>query len=168
MTKNHDDKQMDTLRTWLKDAYAMEQAIVEILERQIDHFDDMPDAQTKIRQHLNLTKTHADRVRDCVERLGDDVSHVKSGIANVLGAVQGMSTSMAQDKAVKDAMADYGIEHFEISSYTILAAAARDMGHEDIARVCEGIIDEEQEMADWILSQLPMVTTQHLFTKATR
>src|SRR5215207_7340979 len=110
------DNQMDTLRTWLKDAYAMEQGIVEVLERQLDHFDDMPDAQAKIRQHLELTKDQAERVRGCAERLGDDVSHVKAGMANVLGAAQGMSTVMTNDKIVKDAMADYAVEYFEIAA----------------------------------------------------
>src|SRR5512138_82531 len=104
------DKQMDMLRTWLKDAYAMEKGIEEVLEKQIDQFDDMPAAQAKIRQHLELTKTQADRVRGCVEQLGEDVSHVKSGFANFMGALQGMSTVMANDKMVKNAMADYAVE----------------------------------------------------------
>jgi ferritin-like metal-binding protein YciE len=160
MTEN----QRDTLVTWLKDAYAMEQGIVEILERQIEQMDDMPDAKEKIFQHLELTKTQADRVRACVERLGDDVSHVKSGLANFLGAVQGMSTWMANDKIVKNALANYAIEHFEIASYMANAAAARDLGYDDIASVCETIITEEQDMADWLEMQLPMVTRQHLLS----
>lgn len=68
------DNQMDTLATWLKDAYAMEQGIVKMLERQIDQFEDMPDAQQKIRQHLELTKTQAERVQGCIALLGEDVS----------------------------------------------------------------------------------------------
>jgi len=164
MSNDSDDNQRDTLTTWLKDAYAMEQGIVEVLERQIGHFDDMPDAQEKMRQHLELTKTHADRMRSCVERLGDDVSHVKSGMANFLGAVQGMSTMMANDKTVKDAMANYAIEYFEIASYMANAAAARELGYDDIADVCEMIITEEQDMADWLEMQLPMVVQQHLLT----
>ena len=156
------DNLRDTLSTWLKDAYAMEQGIVEILERQIDQFDDMPDAQSKIRQHLELTRNHAERVRGCVERLGDDVSRVKSGMANVLGAVQGMSTGMAKDKMVKNAMGNYAIEHFEIASYMALMTAAREMGHEDIAMICEGIMQEEQEMAQWLEQSLPLVTRTHL------
>src|SRR5512132_2017433 len=96
------DNLRDTLSTWLKDAYAMEQGIVEVLEKQIPQFDNMPAAQAKIRQHLELTKTHADRVRGCVERLGDNVSHVKAGMANFLGTVQGLSTVMADDKMVKN------------------------------------------------------------------
>ena len=165
MNENMRENQRDTLATWLKDAYAMEQGIVEILERQIGQMDDMPDAKEKVRQHLELTKTHADRVRSCVERLGDDVSHVKSGLSNFLGAVQGMSTWMANDKIVKNAMANYAIEHFEIAAYMINAAAARELGYEDIANVCETISAEEQDMADWLKIQFPVVTRQHLFER---
>ncbi len=164
----NDNKQMDMLRTWLKDAYAMEQGIVEVLEKQIPQFDDMPDAQTKIRQHLELTKTHADRVRGCVEQLGDDVSHVKAGMANFLGTVQGLSTVMADDKMVKNAMADYAVEHFEIASYLAIVAACREMGHDEIAGICETIIQEEMEMADWLKQQLPMVVRQHTFKTAVK
>jgi ferritin-like metal-binding protein YciE len=164
MDNNQNDKQMDMLRTWLKDAYAMEQGIVETLERQIPQFDEMPEAQAKIQEHLDLTKTHADRVRGCVEKLGDDVSHVKSGMANILGAAQGMSTIMASDKTVKHALGDYAVEHFEIASYRAIATAARELGHEEIARVCEDIIQEELEMADWLRMQLPMVVRQHMMT----
>lgn len=165
MNENIRENQRDTLTTWLKDAYAMEQGIVEILERQIGQMDDMPDAKEKIRQHLELTKTHAERVRSCVERLGDDISHVKSGLTNFLGAVQGMSTWMANDKIVKNAMANYAIDHFEIASYLINAAAARELGYEDIANACETIIAEEQDMADWLKMQFPFVTRQHLFER---
>jgi ferritin-like metal-binding protein YciE len=159
---NNNDNLRDTLSTWLKDAYAMEQGIVEILEKQIGQFDDMPEAQAKIRQHLELTRDQAERVQDCVERLGDEVSHVKSGMANVLGAVQGMSTAMANDKMVKNVMGNYAIEYFEIASYKVLITAAREMGNEEIAMVCEGIMREEQEMADWLDQSLPLVTRMHL------
>jgi ferritin-like metal-binding protein YciE len=104
-------------------------------------------------------------VRGCVEQLSDDISHVKSGIANVLGAVQGMSTIMANDKTVKDAMANYAIEHFEIASYMAIVAACREMEHEDIASICDGIIEEEMEMANWLRMQLPAVVRQHMFTR---
>ena len=154
--------QKDTLLTWLKDAYAMEQGIVESLERQVGQMDDMPEAQAKVREHLELTKTHAERVKECVELLGENVSHVKSGIANVLGAIQGMSTVAANDKLLKNAMADYAIEYFEISAYIANAAAARELGYEDIAEVCDTIMSEEQEMADWLEEQLPILARQEL------
>jgi ferritin-like metal-binding protein YciE len=160
------NNQKDTLTTWLKDAYAMEQGIVEILERQIDQAeaDGMLEAVGKMREHLTLTKIHADRVQSCLEQLGEDVSKVKSGIANVLGAVQGMTTAMANDRMLKNAMGSFAIEHFEISAYLANAEAARALGYEDIAQVCESIIQEEQEMADWLEAQLPIVTRHILMT----
>ena len=154
--------QKDTLVTWLKDAYAMEQGIVESLERQVGQMDDWPDAQAKVREHLELTKTHADRVKECVERLDENVSHIKSGIANVLGSLQGLSTAAAADKMLKNAMGNYAIEYFEIAAYMANAAAARELGHEDIAEVCETIMSEEQDMADWLEEQLPVITRQEL------
>jgi ferritin-like metal-binding protein YciE len=162
------NNQKDTLTTWLKDAYAMEQGIVEVLERQIDQAeaDDMTEAAAKMREHLAMTKIHADRVRSCLEQLGEDVSQVKSGIANLLGAVHGMTTVMANDRMLKNAMGNFAIEHFEISAYLANAAAARALGHEDIAQVCEEIMQEEQEMADWLESQIPVVTRQVLMTAA--
>jgi ferritin-like metal-binding protein YciE len=158
------DNQKDTLLTWLKDAYAMEQGIAEILERQIGQMDVMPEAQNRIRQHLELTKSQATRVKECVERLGDNVSHVKSGVANLLGAIQGMSTAAANDKEVKNAMGNYAIEHFEIASYMILAAAARQLDYPEIANVCETLIQEERDMARWLEQQIPIITRQHLMS----
>jgi ferritin-like metal-binding protein YciE len=160
------NNQKDTLTTWLKDAYAMEEGIVEILERQIDQAEaeDMTEAVAKMREHLAMTKTHADRVRSCLEQLGEDVSHVKSGIANLLGAVHGMTTVMANDRMLKNAMGNFAIEHFEISAYRANAEAARALGYEDIAQVCEEIIQEEQQMADWLEGQLPVVTRHILMT----
>ena len=35
------DNQKDTLTTWLKDAYAMEQGIVEVLEHQLGQMDEI-------------------------------------------------------------------------------------------------------------------------------
>ncbi len=158
------NKQEETLITWLRDAYAMEEGLVESLERQVDQMKDMPDAQAKIRQHSELTKTQAARVKDCIERLGGDVSHTKSAVANVMGAIQGMSTAAAQDKALKNTMANFAIEHFEIASYKALATAARQLGHDDIAGTCEDIMMEEEQMADWVGQQLPMVTQMELQT----
>lgn len=154
--------QIETLVTWLKDAYAMEQGLVEILERQIGQMDDMPEAQEKMRDHLELTRAHAEQVKECVERLGENVSRVKSGIANVLGAMQGMSTVMAKDKILKNAMANYAIEYFEIAAYLANAEAARMLGYDDIAEVCETIMEEEQEMADWLEEQIAFVARHEL------
>ena len=64
------NKQEDALVTWLNDAYAMEQSLQETMERQVGHMSGMPDAQARIRQHIDQTKDQAQRVKGCIEQLG--------------------------------------------------------------------------------------------------
>src|SRR5512142_2687981 len=114
------NKQEDALVTWLNDAYAMEQGLQESLERQVGHMKDLPDAQARIRQHIDQTKDQAERVKGCIEQLGGKVSHTKSALANMMGTIQGMGTGPAKDTALKDALMDYAAENFEIASYKAL------------------------------------------------
>ncbi len=156
------NKQEDALVTWLNDAYAMEQGLQESMERQVGHMKGMPDAQAKIRQHIDQTKDQAKRVKGCIEQLGGKVAHTKSALANMMGSLQGMSAGPAKDTALKDALMSYAAENFEIASYKSLATAARELGHEDIASTCEGIMHEEEQMAKWVEQQLPKVTQKEL------
>ncbi|MGY8564508.1 ferritin-like domain-containing protein [Paracidovorax citrulli] len=43
----------------------------------------------------------------------------------------------ASNEIVKDTVADYAFEHFEIASYTALMAAAKRVGKAQTAQVCE-------------------------------
>lgn len=156
------NKQEDALVTWLNDAYAMEQSLKETMERQVDHMKEMPEAQSRIRQHIDQTKDQAERVKSCIEELGGKVSHTKSSLASMMGAMQGMSTSPSKDTALKDALMNYAAENFEIASYKSLAEAARQLGHDNIASTCEGIMHEEEQMARWVEQQLPKMTQMEL------
>lgn len=68
-------------------------------------------------------------------------------MAHVMGIVQGASTGAAMDEMVKNCLADYATEHFEIASYRALSAAAQKVGDQETVIVCEEIIKDEQEMA---------------------
>src|SRR5512142_2408629 len=156
------NKQEDALVTWLNDAYAMEQGLEETLKRQVGHMKDMPEAQSMIQQHIEQTKDQAKRVKGCIEQLGGKVSHSKSALANMMGAIPGMSTGPAKDTALKDALMDYAAENFEIASYWSPVTGARELGHENIGSTCEGILREEEQMAHWVEQQLPRMTQMEL------
>lgn len=156
------ENQKETFVSWLNDAYAMEQGIVENLERQLDHFESMPEMKKSIQDHIEASKGHAEKIKVCIESLDEEVSTAKSAIGNIVGAMQGMSTALADDQMVKDAIANFATEHFEIASYTALATTARELGEDHIAEVCEEIMQDEQEMADLLERNLPLVTTSYL------
>ena len=143
---------------WLNDAHAMELSIAQVLENHAKDAKDHPALQARLQQHLEQTRGHAEAVKGCVERLGGDTSALKTGMATVMGMVQGMATGLAKDELVKNALHDYGSEHFEIACYASLIAAAEQLGDQETARVCREILRDEEAMAAFLFEQVPPVT----------
>ena len=154
--------QKETLIGWLNDAYAMEKGLVQVLENHASDVKDRPEMYRKIAEHLEKTKMHAERVRDCVERLGGSTSSMKTAMGAISGFFQGRSTGASPDELVKNALSDYAAEHFEIASYKALIVAARALGEQEVAQVCETILRDEEDMARWLEQQLPTVVQEYL------
>lgn len=148
--------------SWLNDAYGLEQSLIPVLENHAKDAKDHPQVQARIQQHLEETRRHADLVKGCIERLGGSTSSIKAGMSKVMGTVQGASTGMAKDEMIKNALADYSAEHFEIASYTSLLAAAEHLGDLETASVCREILRDEEAMAQWLEQQIPLITIQEL------
>ena len=152
----------DLVIAWLNDAHGMENALVQILEHQIKDAKDYPQVQAKLQQHLEQTRRHAELVKGCVENLGGKTSTMKTGMATLFGQMQALSTGTAKDEMVKNALADYAAENFEVASYTALVRAAQELGDQQTARVCQQILQEDEEMALWLRQNLPTLVQQTL------
>jgi len=157
---NHDPR--ETLIGWLNDAYGMEKSLVQVLENHAKDAKDHPEMHRRISQHLEQTKVHAQRVQECLERLGGSASTMKGAMGSVSGFFQGRSTGLASDELVKNAISDYAAEHFEIASYKALIAAARALGENQVVQVCESILRDEEDMAKWLEQHLPGAVQEHL------
>lgn len=147
---------------WLNDAYAMEKALVQVLEHRIKDAKDFPAVQQMDEQHLEETRRHVELVGGCIERLGEQPSTVKSVIGTVFGAMQAPMTGLAQDEVVKNCLTDYAAEQFEVISYRALIEAATQIGDLETVSVCERIMGEDQAMADRIVLALPTVIGAHM------
>lgn len=152
----------ELLISWLNDAYAMEQSLEDTLKRHADDAAGNPDVQSRIMQHITETKDQARIVKDCIEGLGGSTSKVKSAVSNVMGMAQGVLNRPASDTMVKNALADYAAEHFEIASYEALIHAATELGHADIAARLRPILVQEQAMAEFLAQALPAAVSEQL------
>lgn len=152
----------ETVIAWLNDAYAMENSLIQVMENHAKDAKGHATIQAKIQDHIEQTRRHAELVKSCIERLGGHTSAIKSGLSTVTGMMQGMSTGMAKDELVKNALADYAAEHFEIACYTSLISAAHAVGDGETARICRQILDDEEKMASWLEQQIPIITQEHL------
>lgn len=152
-------KDRELMIAWLNDAYAMETGLVPILQNHSSDAEKHPAVSARIERHVEETKRHADLVKSCLTRMGEEPSTVKTAIGGMIGAMQAPATGPFQDELVKNALADYAVEHFEIAAYRALIAGARQLGDEETARVCEQILRDEEDMARFLEQNLP-VTVQ--------
>lgn len=148
--------------SWLNDAYAMERALEETLERHAKDAESSPEVRARIERHIEETRQQAETVRGCIESLNGSVSGAKSMLANMFGVAQGMANKPAGDTMVKNALADYAAEHFEIASYRGLIEAARQIGEEEIATKLTGILRQEEDMARFLEEKLPVAIREAL------
>ena len=147
---------------WLRDAHAMEQQAEQMLKAQSSRIEHYPELEARITQHIQETQGQRELLESCFERLGEKPSAVKDVMGRLAAFGQAVGGSMASDEVVKGAMAGYVFEQLEIATYTTLIAAAEAAGDAETARVCRGILEQENEMAQWLYEHLPSITTQFL------
>jgi ferritin-like metal-binding protein YciE len=63
---------------------------------------------------------------------------------------------------VKNVLASFAFEQFEIISYKALIETARLDGDADIIAVCRQNLAEEEQMADWIDHHMPDIIRKYL------
>ena len=158
--------QQERLTAWLKDAYSMEMGLIPVLENHARDAEDFPEVQARDRQHVEETRRHAEMVKSCIERRGENVSAVKTAVGGMVGTVQSVMSEPFRDGVVKNFLSDYAAEHFEIAAYRALITAAQQIGDQETARICQQILQEDEAMARWIEQNLPMVVQQTLREKA--
>jgi ferritin-like metal-binding protein YciE len=159
-------EQNEQLITWLRDAHAMERDLEMVLARHIEDARDMPEMHARLERHRDDTRRHAARITECLATLGATPSLAKSTLGAMMGAVQGISTVVFADKVLKNALADYAMEHLEIGLYSSLIAAAEEAGCSDIASTCSQILREETELVQWLEDQIPELTRAFLRSPA--
>lgn len=154
------------LIAWLNDAYSMERSLSQVLDNHVSDAKDHPELQSKLGAHLAETKEHIRQVERCLELLGEKPSVVKDVFGRVMGTVEGAATGMFRDELVKNLLADYSAEHFEIAAYQSLVAAAEQLGLPEIRTICAGILEQEGAMAAWLATQIPSETRRYLLAQA--
>lgn len=150
------------LLDWLRDAHAMEQQAETMLKAQADRLEHYPTLKARILQHIEETQQQQRLLDGLITGMGGSPSAMKDLTAKVTAFGQGVSGMFMSDEVVKGAMSGYVFENMEIASYTILIAAADAAGDTETRSVCEQILVQEVEMAQWLLDHLPEITQAFL------
>jgi len=149
---------------WLGDAHAMEVGIVTTLEKHIADAKGLPKVQTALTKHLRETKRHATEMKKALASLGGSHPMVKEGVSKLANLAAGLITTSARDTIVKNAIADFATEHFEMACYNSLIQIATALGERKIAATCKAILREEKAMAATLDTLFKSVNDTYLAT----
>ncbi len=152
----------DRMIQWLRDAHAMEEQAMTLLNAQIGRIENYPELKQRLEQHLSETEGHVEKLEQCIERHNGGASAVKDTIAKMTAFAQGASGLFVGDEVAKGTLANYTFEHMEIASYRMLMAAADEVGDQETRRVAQDILREEEAMAKWLEDHLDEITRAYL------
>lgn len=152
----------DEIIEWLHDAYAMERGM-EIVLKKASSRDNYPDVMRfATEKHLDETRQHAETIEALLKSLGADTSKIKTSTSDITNALAGLGTIITHDELLKDLIASYAAEHFEIACYRTLIAGAEAAGMPRVAAACRQIIRNEEQMAETIQNILPQMAQDYL------
>lgn len=152
--------------TGLRNAQAMENQALAIMKPQLSRLENYPEVSELLDRHLRETQGQIQRIEDILQTLDESASGLKDTMMSLTGTMAAMTHSMAPDEILKNSMANFAFEHFEIAAYTSLITAARLSDASAAISHLEQSLAEEQRMADMIEQMLPTVTERYITLRA--
>jgi ferritin-like metal-binding protein YciE len=148
--------------TGLKNAHALENQALELMNRQVERIENYPDIKARLEQHIQETHQQIQRLETILEGLGESRSVLKDNLLSLTGNLAAITHAFTQDEIVKNSIANFAFENFEIASYKSLIQLADETGHQQAQQPLRQTLREEEEMAHWIDTHLSDVTHKYL------
>jgi ferritin-like metal-binding protein YciE len=148
--------------TGLKNAHAMETQALSIMRPQLDRIENYPEVAQRLQQHITETEGQLERLEQILEAHDEDKSSLKDLAMSMAGGMAAISHTVAGDEILKNSMANYAFEHYEIAAYKSLITIAKSAGGSSALPLLQKNLDEEQAMAQWLDRNLDGVTMKYL------
>jgi ferritin-like metal-binding protein YciE len=159
---HHSEETRDIFITGLRNAHAMENQALSVIDTQLGRVESYPEMISMLKQHRGETETQIARLDQIFDSLGESPSGLKDTVLSAMGSMQAMGHALASDEILKNHMADYMFEHFEIAAYTSLITMAKAVGATGAVALLQQNLAEEQRFQQMLLDSLPRVTETFL------
>jgi ferritin-like metal-binding protein YciE len=162
MTQVSRDTATSIFVTGLKNAHAMEQQALELMQRQVDRLEHYPEVAARLRSHIAETQGQQKRIAEILDTLGERPSGLKDAALAFMGNVAAIAHAPMQDEVLKNSLANHAFENYEIAAYTALIVMADAAGVPAAKAPLEQSLAEEQAMADWARQGLRDVVLRYM------
>ena len=156
----------DLFTSEARNLHAIQKNAKAMMQRVIDRLDDYPDAKTRLRAHLTDKDAEMARLEQILAAMGEDVSSLKDGTMQAMGAVTGLMTSALEDDILKTSMATYGLANYEIAAYESMIVLADKAGQGEAKPLLKDCLAEEQAMAKWLHENMEPTLERYLALRA--
>ena len=148
--------------TGLRDAHALENQALSLMNRQIERIEQYPEVAARMRAHVEETNGQIGRLEQILASLDESHSTIKDIGASFMGNMAALGHTVAGDEILKNSFANFAFENFEAASYKSLITMAEAGGFRDSVPLLQQSLREEQSMATWLDEHLPEVTTRYM------
>ncbi len=148
--------------TGLRNAHGMETQAIQILSRQLERLEHYPEMEAAIRRHIEESEAQRTRLEEVLERMGETPSTLKDTALGFVGNLMALAHVPAADEVVKNTLANYAFEHFEIAAYKTLITIGEALGDGQAVIAARVNLAEEERMAAWIGEHIAPTTLQFM------
>jgi len=158
MTMDDNSQTRDIFIVGLRNAHAMENQALSIMRPQLERIENYPEVAQRLEQHIRETEGQQARLENLLQSFGESTSTLKDAALSVVGSMAALGHSAASDEIIKNSLANFAFENYEIAAYKSLLAVCQlgNFGQAEV--VLRQNLDEEQAMASWLDNNLDAVT----------
>ena len=149
--------------TGLRNQHAVETQAIGTIKNQLSRMEPYPDLHAQMQSEMTRSTEQAARLDSLLSKHGTSASVTKEAVTGTVATVAGFAHSLASDEVLKNVLSAVGFKAYEIGSYKVLITLAEAAGASEDVAVLEQSMKEEQEMGDWLGTNLPSFV--HAFLK---
>ena len=153
---------MDAYLTGLRNQHAVETQAIGTIQNELPRMEAYPALHAQMKLDHARSVTQAARLDDLLAKHGTAKSMLKEAVTGTVATVAGFAHVTAGDEVLKNVLAAIGFKAYEIGSYKLLLTLADAAGAAGDKAVLEMSMKEEQEMGDWLGSNLPGIAHAYL------
>lgn len=150
----------DIFVTGLRNAHAMENQALSIMKPQISRIENYPELKARLEQHYRETEGQIARIEEILQGLSETSSTLKDTALSMTGSLASLGHSIAGDEIIKNSLANFAFENYEIAAYKSLLTISDHGGYQAAHSALAMNLDEEVNMARWLEDNLEKVTLE--------
>ena len=162
---NNDDIWREVFVSGLKNAHAVEHQAIALMDRQIDRAKNFTEVADMLKSHRVETEQQITRLETLLEGLGEKPSALKDAALSLGGNMAALGHIFADDEVLKNALANYAFENYEVAAYRGLILLAQHGQYSTAYDALNTSLEEEMRMAAWVDKSLPLITEKYLTLK---